>query len=226
MDLCLFADVYGFSAMVRENLSDTSARLKVLSDTCESLVMHYTPCNNEKISLHLFSDNIMLVSQLGSNLDPSDKIESMQAFVNLCTQLYTASVSQEMPLRGCVAVGDVETRGSQLLGKPIIEAAEFEKNIRLPFLFVPARMIDSLTGFEKNVSPSFGNVFHMQPKDIPYGQGIISTYLILPTDKSSIKSLATKLYIKYRKHEYLSKPALDWKNVIEIIDEIESTCYD
>ena len=156
MKFVLFADVYGFSAMVKENMTLTNESLKDFHSKAERLLKKKISLSQDryKIFYYLLSDNIFLVYDADTCSNQLDCIRCWEAFHEVCAELYQISIECDLPLRGGVAAGDLIATEKVLLGKPVIEAAEFEKNIGLPFIFIQESTLEFLynaTFFRKSI---------------------------------------------------------------------------
>jgi hypothetical protein len=220
MDLCLFADVYGFSALVRSDLEGTAENLSKLSlcivDTINNCRERFE-CSN--IHLNLFSDNIQMVCKNTCIQTPEQTINQWSHFSALCTSLYELSFEHQLPLRGCVSSGEIAISGQQVLGLPIINAVQIEKHIRLPFIFVPEETLDQINkiiSIDRSIPPIEAIL-----EDIYFGDGILSVYPLLPS-KNKLKQYAVtarKLYEAQRKIPQTSKSALDWRSYAIMLEK-------
>ena len=217
MDLCLYADVYGFSAMVRRDLDATAESLKTLTKRCVALVESRKRTASGHINLQFFSDNLMLVLQPKSS-DPGVLCDCLEEFIILCADLYYESILTNLPLRGAIGVGNLIVLEGQFLGVPVIEAVEIEKQIRLPFIFITEQMIDRTRS--KCHNHRIEQLFTQKPIDIPFGDGVLSALPIIPADTHALTEFAKGKYRSYRLSPGTAKPAKDWFQVAKIVAEL------
>ncbi len=220
MKFILFADVYGFSAMVNSNLDETNDKLKKLHTRFERIIniKIKSACDNYSIQYYLLSDNVFLVYDTGESKNQTQSTQCWEAFYDTCLKLYEASIDFDLPLRGGIGAGDLISEGTRLLGAPIIEAAEFEKNISLPFIFIPESIISYLHE-NKVFSTKYFEKYENKSVDIPYQQGLIACYPILPLNGEKIENYAKSKYHKYRGAIKTSKPAKAWKDAMFFIQK-------
>jgi hypothetical protein len=228
MDCCLYADVYGFSALVREDVDATAQRLVSLTQKCTAIVNRVHAGQAFSTHLSFFSDNLMMIFKTvdvdESQPNAADKVRknslvTVQSFLVTCGKLYSCSIEENLPFRGAVAVGDISVSGNQFLGSPIIRAVEFEKRVRLPLIFLPEAEIQNLG--QHCSSEELQAILNVASEDIEFSDGLTAAIPIIPAKVEPIIKFALEHYSTQRINPLTSKSARDWKNVHQLLAKMK-----
>jgi len=222
--LVLFADVYGFSDLVKTDIENTSAQLAKLQNEISSMLRRKERiCADEGIEISYFvlSDNIFLIfgSQSYEENNPNNE-NILSAFINTCGEIYNLSIKHELPFRGAVTAGKVIADSPLLLGKPVIEAVRFEEKVSMPLIFIPVSTLDAL-GASNFCSELVLNRKRELSVDVPFDGGLTSCFPIISSDSSLVKRFAFSSYSALKRIPSKSRPAKAWKQTIEVIEDFE-----
>lgn len=217
MHLVFFSDVYGFSALVKEDIERVGNNIQKLHTELQRISHNF----HEEGLIHKYfvlSDNILASTEL-----PRDDsvVQNIELFVQFCSDVYEASLRCDLPLRGCLTVGEAIITDNVILGRPVIEAVEFESHINLPLLFIPKKVVSSLKALFIEHENTFNQIFHTS-YDLAYRDGIVGCYILQPDNKQELIELADKLYAQYSASLNTPKPALAWKIVAGLLRQNQS----
>lgn len=223
MKICLFADVYGFSAMVAQSSAEVAEQLQKLLDYTKEhfsiLEQGISKIDTDGVSsamLYIFSDNIIVAFEISDALAKQKKHQLWGCFQMFCADIYQQSFDVEMPLRGCISAGDIEFAENVVVGTSIIEAVAVEKRIGLPIIFIPKLTLERI--YQDGAMPRRYFEDHLKfVSDFEFAEGVLAGFPILPQSKSEMLQKAEHYYQKYRVNLNTTKPAKMWKKLITLI---------
>lgn len=108
-----FIDALGFKALVYGQ--DSSKKIQKYIETVDQILG-----NKLELQYVVFSDSIIIVTK-------DDTEQSFNQIIKACSNLFWALLKEKIPVRGAIAFGSNHYKESFVAGRPLIEAAEFEK---------------------------------------------------------------------------------------------------
>ena len=206
--LCLFADVYGFSAMVLENDPDElSSRLRGFHKGISEILKRR---EKQTFKLIQFSDSIFLTKAAGER----NFLSNLESFLNVCLEIYSLSMTHRFPLRGCITYGDLRVTNSAIIGGALLQAYSIEKDIGLPLIILPGFTVHSFPNkFQQAIWK-----YLAEPIDLRLRDGIISAVPILPSADLKVKNYAEERYIELAQSFGKERPAGAWKKLLQVIE--------
>ena len=202
-----YLDVYGFKAIV--GTSEVGREQNELYSRLSSIHSQLLNRINKNTTLHILSDNYFLINPVGD--DPISAYEHFLADIRAVINLHIAA---DLPIRGGVAYGRVETGPNVLVGRAVIRAVHYEKLCRVPLVMLPAKEVE------------LANIGIQPPKFVDHhvvdehsSPGIVSATFVVPVNPRS--------YVEYCENKYNhlriygpEKVAKDWSDVSKILSKI------
>lgn len=127
-------DILGFGEIVKKNkLEDVVSLYKEFKDNCESyfkdmpVLKEAMKIDAGELEVKIFSDTLILYTVDLKPKNPELILREFHYFLYGIKFLYQTALKYELLLRGATAFGEVYADGDVLIGEPIVEAHDREK---------------------------------------------------------------------------------------------------
>lgn len=123
-------DILGFSNMVKndqlehvwKSYNDIKSSTTFIKDNLESLL------KRKIVNIETFSDTFLIYTADHRDKSQEDIDEYFNAMLGVCEALFHSANTKQIPIRGAITVGELIVDESLIIGKPIVEAYEMEKD--------------------------------------------------------------------------------------------------
>jgi len=136
----VFVDIFGFKEMV--NRAEKSKKVLELVDSVNRVwkeVQQEIKESAVKPKLYRFSDCAFLIYPVKD--EKKEKISKLEAIMEQLSAIMNTFVTNEYPLRGGMAFGEVAFDKAMLAGKPVIMAHSYENMVPAPAVLLPAKEV-------------------------------------------------------------------------------------
>jgi hypothetical protein len=215
---CLLMDVYGFSELVKSNRTAAHERLCKLHRAIRSRLSANERTYPDRHFVHFFfSDTIFVALELRV----SQAQMLLAGFLALAESIYHDSLEFDLPLRGCVTYGEILIEDTSLVGFPLLDAASYEKKMRIPLLIVPVPTVRKLvecgvlsrTAIESQLPRRYDLT-------VLAGQETIPCHPLISTRVNYVRDYANKMCSAAESKEGLERVYAAWKDLTLLLEGV------
>ena len=125
-------DILGFKDLIRndhlEDVYKVFLRVNNLINDTKEMAEHLEALFESKVVTVLnYSDTFLIYSLDISDIEQNRIDKVFQAVLAACDSLFIAANENRLPIRGSITVGDIIVSGDVVIGKPIVDAYEMER---------------------------------------------------------------------------------------------------
>lgn len=125
-------DILGFKDLIRndelEDVYKVFLRVSNLINDTKEMAGHLQALLETKVVTVLNYSDTFLIYSLDINDIKENRIDkAFHAILAACDSLFIAANENRLPIRGSITVGDIIVSGDVVMGKPIVEAYEMER---------------------------------------------------------------------------------------------------
>jgi hypothetical protein len=127
-----YIDIYGFSALVRDQTSEG-----VYLNLADSLKEIADAVARHKFSLQALSDSIFIIS-----FRNQQSVQTLPPFIACVREVQDCLVAAGFLPRGAITKGKVHLSGAVIVGEAVIRSVRCEQALDIPCVVVPARELE------------------------------------------------------------------------------------
>ena len=209
--VCFLADVYGFSARVRDDSLDAHRRLLRLHHAVSQLLEANRRTFPDRVyHSYYFSDNLCVAGPL-----VDDTQRHFVDFLSLAEDIHRRSVEVDLPLRGCITFGELTFGPNTIVGPALVEAARYEKTVTLPLVFLPLPTLAKLR--QRGAIPDLNRLRLAEVCDLHAGRGLVSAHPLVCTHRDELQRYALDKFEECRRVNGLEDASAAWKSVFTLV---------
>lgn len=183
-----YLDIYGYSALLEHFLRDGQR----LSAIVHQLVEAHTTCSrvlgqsSANVECYSFNDSLLLFAGEDTSDDRYDRLADMLEAVSMVQRIF---LGYELPIRGGISHGEVVFNPPFILGLPLLQATNYEKEIEAPLVLLPAKECLQDNGKLSPLAP--------QMRPLPVRSGDMLGTVVIPDSFDLILDLTQKFHFQY-----------------------------